>query len=166
MMMGVIGSITMAISGPKDVAPAVTVTTNPLHCVQVTDAEGRLVNGCYDVVRFAEQNGSLWAVCKLKGILDGVDIDEDCWVPITVGDCDGDIPPRLTSAGSFNCDCLVIRFGSCGIVNPRLTVTVNPTQQSCTPADYPTQVICSIVTACGNVTNPRIVIASLMNQLL
>src|SRR5689334_4629799 len=142
MVMGLIGSIAMATSGAKETTPA--VTTNPLHCVQVTDVSGRLVNGCYDVSRFEEHDGSLWAVCKLKGVYDGVDIDEDCLVPITVGDCDGDIPPRLTGSGTFDCGCLVISFGSCGIGNPRLTaanpkltIETNPTEQRCTPTDYP-----------------------------
>jgi hypothetical protein len=164
--MGLIGSIAIATSGAKETTPAIAVTTNPLHCVHVTDVSGRLVNGCYDVTRFEEHDGSLWAVCKLKGICDGVDIDEDCYVPITVGDCDGEVPPRLTGSGTFNCDCVVINFGSCSIVNPRLTIDLNSSEQRCTPTDYPVDLLCSIVTACGSVTTPRIVIASLMNQLL
>jgi hypothetical protein len=162
-VMGLIGMLTMVAPGTKKPA-AVAVTTNPLHCVHVTDVGGHLVNGCYDVSRFVEQNGGLWAVCKLKGTCDGVDVDEDCLVPVTVGSCDGG--PRLTAAGTFNCDCLVIRFGSCGIVNPRLTVDLNTTEQSCTPVDFPPQVICTIVTACGTIGTPRSVIADGLNQLL
>lgn len=164
--MGLIGSLAIATSGAKETTPAVVVRDNPLHCVQVTDVSGRLANGCYDVSRFEEHDGSLWAVCKLKGIYDGVDIDEDCIVPITVGDCDGEVPPRLSGSGSFNCDCVMINFGSCSIVNPRVAIDLNRTEQSCTTADYPADVLCSIVTACGSVTTPRSVIASLMNQLL
>jgi len=160
-VMGFIGMMTMLVPGTKKPAP---VTTNPLHCVHVTDAGGHLVNGCYDVIRFVEQNGCLWAECKLKGTCDGVDIDEDCLIPITVGSCDGGI--RLSGTETTGCDCLVIRFGNCVIANPRITVELNSTEQSCTPIDFPAQVICSIVTACGTVGTPRIVIANLMNQLL
>src|SRR3954469_13402060 len=110
MIMGLIGMISISSQGTKQVSPKV-VTTNPLHCVHVTDVGGHLVNGCYDVSRFVEQNGSLWAVCKLKGTCDGVDIEEDCLVPITVGDCNGGLP-RLTQSGG-DCECLVIKFGNC-----------------------------------------------------
>jgi hypothetical protein len=166
MLMGVIGSIAMAASGPKQMVPAAT-TTNPLHCVHVTDVGGRLVDGCYDVSSFIVQNGTLWAVCKLKGVLDGVDLDEDCLVPVTVGDCAGDVPIRLEGSGNFNCDCVLIRFGNCSVSNPRIAVDLNGTEQSCTTAVYPQQILCSIVNACASpIGNPRIVIASLMNQLL
>jgi hypothetical protein len=134
--------------------------------VHVTDAGGRLVNGCYDVSRFVEQNGSLWAVCKLKGICDGVEINEDCLVPITVGSCDGSGLPRLNTSGTTDCYCLLIKFGNCTVPTPRLTVEVNATEQSCTPADYPAELICKIVSACGTIGTPRIVIVSMMNELL
>src|SRR5437868_1976209 len=93
MVLALIGSVALAASGTKGIAENVAVTTNPLHCVHVTEPSGRLINGCYDVSKFVNINGAIWAVCKLKGTLDGVDLDEDCEVPVTIQPCEGN--PRL-----------------------------------------------------------------------
>ena len=169
-VMAFVGSIAMATSGNKAV-PSATVATNPLHCVHVTDQGGRLVNGCYDVSRFVVSGGTLWAYCKLRGICDGVDIEKDCVVPIEVGDCDGSGLPRVggatnVSTTSYGCDCLKISFGTCGIREVSFSLDLEPTDCSCTSADFSTQLLCSILTACHTIGTPREEIATLLNQLL
>lgn len=89
-----IGSILLFTSANAKNNFPVAATTNPLHSIRVTDAGGYLTNGTLDVIRFVSNNGSLWAVCKLRGIVDDIEIEEDCICPITVDPCD-DIPPRL-----------------------------------------------------------------------
>src|SRR5690348_11909956 len=91
-------------------------TNNPLHSVQVSDAAGLLVNGTLDVSHFLVQNGRYWAYCKLRGIFCGIDINETCLVPITIGDCDGGIREIAatgeTATSNTNCDCIIINFQS------------------------------------------------------
>src|SRR5437763_1854138 len=88
---------------------------NPLHAVQVTDAAGLLTDGVLDVSQCVYNNGRIWAVCKLMGIVGGIHIDHDCLVPITVGDCNGGIRFASDNVRSFktnvanhDCECLTI----------------------------------------------------------
>jgi hypothetical protein len=138
---------------------------NPLHSISVTDEAGLLTNGTLDVVSFVANNGSLWAVCKVRGICGGIDIDEDCICPIVVDPCD-EIPPRLNSdeTNAFHCDCITIRFGSCTI--RRLTglcLNLNPANVQCTVNEFSATLLCTIH------DTPRFqtgLLASLLNQLL
>ena len=154
----------------KSIEP-VTITnpilTNPLHSISVTDADGYLTNGTLQVISFTTYNGTLWAICKLKGIVGGIEIDEDCICPITVDPCDG-IPPRLdlnaTQPNNIHGCCVEIRFGSCEIRRVTgLSLNLNPHNVQCTVRDYSEHLLCTIH------NTPRILLGqmvSLLNQLL
>ena len=167
LFMAFIGSILLFTSANAKTTPPVVPVTNPLHSINVTDAAGLLTNGTLDVISFISSNGSTWAVCKLRGICGGIDIDEDCICPITVEPCD-DIPPRIAvntlDAQSFHCDCIEIRFGPCDIRRVTgLILNLNPHNVQCTTRDFSSDLLCSIH------NTPRILIAqlvALLNQLL
>jgi hypothetical protein len=156
----------------KQVEAKTTIT--PLHSVAVTDAAGLLLNGTLDVTQFMVQNGKYWAYCKVRGIFCGIDIEEMCVVPITIGDCDGGIR-EIQSPGNINpsvsenytCDCIIINFQSCTV--NRLTGTaiqLLPCQLRCTANEFPAEIICMISGGIREITTPMEQIASWMNQLL
>jgi hypothetical protein len=172
LILAFIGS--MVLSASRATAIPAFATTS-LHAVRVTDAAGLLTNGTLDVSHFTTNNGRLWAVCKLKGVIGNIDIDEDCLVPITVGDCDGGTP-RLTVKDAaneanavekpFHCDCITITFGSCSV--NRLTFSLNllPQQLQCTVPEYPSDVLCTVNRLCLDPTSRIEYIADAMNRLL
>jgi hypothetical protein len=170
MMMAFLGSIlliTSANATTTPLQPVTKTTSNPLHCVQVTDVAGLLVNCTLDVSHFLTQNGRIWAVCKLRGICGGLPIDEDCLVPITIGDCDGGIREIATGGSTTNCDCIIITFNSCTV--NRLTgaaLELLPQQVRCTAQEFPAEIICQISGGIREVTTPVEQIAGWMNQLL
>jgi len=147
-------------------------TINPLHSVPVTDAAGLLVNGTLDVTHFFVQNGTYWASCKVRGIFCGIDIEEICVVPITIGTCDGGIREiatgnNATVPGKLTCDCIIINFQSCTV--NRLTgaaIQLLPCQLRCTAYDFPAEIICIIDGGIREITTPMEQIVSWMNQLL
>src|SRR5690349_2631685 len=181
MILAILGSIIMMnATQAKTTVPVlkstVAVTTNPLHSVRVNDMAGLLVNGTLDVTQFITQNGKLWAVCKLRGIFCGLPIDEDCLVPISIGDCEGGPIRELTSSstlqpksvsGNYHCDCLTIIFGNCTV--RRLTgavIELLPCQLQCTAANFPVQIICTINGGIREISTPIETIAGWMNELL
>jgi hypothetical protein len=143
----------------------VAARINPLHCVPVTDQANRIVNGCYDVSRFVNRNGAVWAVCKLKGTLDGVDLDEDCEVPVGIGDCGGG-GPLVSGERQRDC-CVSVSFGPCSIGSLSLArVDIDPTEAVCTVADFPGELLCTINTASRVIGTPCDQMVMLLNQLL
>jgi hypothetical protein len=172
MFMAVIGSILLFTSAyaKTTLVTTPTPTLSPLHSIPVTDAAGYLTNGTLDVISFIASNGSLWAVCKLRGIVGGIEIDEDCICPIEVNPCD-DIRLDMNAtqlqittaqqAQAFHC-CVEIRFGTCNV--PRITsLTLNPHNVQCTIRDYLEHILCAIN------NTPRILtgqLVGLLNQLL
>jgi hypothetical protein len=163
----------------KTERPVTSPTTiNPLHAVQVTDAAGLLTNGELDVNQFVCNNGRIWAVCKLRGVVGGIHVDADCLVPVTVGDCDGGI--RLTSdkvrtvtAGATNhdCECLTITFDGCtitptGPLPTTPTLSILPQDVQCGVQDFPGDALCCANTLIGNPTSSIYDICSCMNRLL
>ena len=155
-------------------------TINPLHSVAVYDAAGLLTNGCLDVTEFVCNSGRIWAHCKLRGICGGLQVDEDCLVPVTVGDCNGGI--RLTSdkersttgATNHDCACLTITFEGCTITitptdpvpTPTPTLSILPQEVQCGVQDFPSDVLCCANTLIGNPTSSIYDICSCMNRLL
>ena len=163
--MATFGSILLFTSANARFTSSVPVTINPLHSISVTDVAGLLTNGTLDVVNFFADNGSTWALCKVRGICGGIDIDDDCICPVEVGDC-VEIPPRLdlnNAAQPFHC-CVDIRFGSCTIRRVTgLVLTLNPQNVQCTANDFDDDLLCTIH------GTPRILtgqLAALLNQLL
>src|ERR1700730_17370729 len=135
LFLALMGGMIMSSFSSEKAVPAPKMIS-PLHSVQVSDAAGLLVNGTLDVSQFITNNGRLWAICKLRGIVCGIGIDHDCVIPVTVGDCDGGI--RLTSAGQqtsttgtpkiHDCECLTITFESCDIT-PAITPSLRLNQE-------------------------------------
>ena len=163
----------------KNEKPVTSPTSlNPLHAVQLSDAAGLLSNGVLDVSQFVCNSGRIWALCKLKGIVGGIHIDQDCLVPITVGDCDGGI--RLTSdqmrsvktsAATHDCECLVITFDGCtitpDIILPSVpSLSILPQDVQCGVQDFPGDALCCANTLIGNPTSSIYDICSCMNRLL
>jgi hypothetical protein len=153
-------------------------TINPLHAVQVSDAAGLLSEGTLDVSQFVCDNGRIWAVCKLRGICGGIHVDQDCLVPITVGDCDGS--NRLssdkervvrTSAANHDCECLTISFDGC-TVTPTIptpttpTLSILPQEVQCGVQDFPGDALCCANSLIGNPRSSINDICSCMNRLL
>jgi len=152
-------------------------TINPLHSIAVYDAAGLLTNGSLDVSQFVCNNGRIWAACKLRGICGALHIDEDCLIPVTVGDCDGGI--RLTSdqervikasATTHDCQCLTIDFGGCSVTPtlplPTPTLSILPTQVQCGVQDFPGDALCCANSLIGNPTSSIYDICNCMNRLL
>ena len=164
MFMATIGSILLFTSANARFTSTGTVIINPLHSISVTDAAGLLTNGTLDVVSFVSNNGTAWAVCKLRGICGGIDIDEDCICPIEVGDCG--IGPRLNlnnETQPFHC-CVEIRFGTCTIRRVTgLILNLNPQNVQCTANDFEDHLLCDI-NGLPRILTGQLVI--LLNQLL
>ena len=173
--MALIGSIFILSTANAKSTFTFPTATNPLQSVSVTDASGYLSNGTLDVISFLSNNGSIWAVCKLRGIVDGINIDEDCICPVTIGDC-VDIPPRLDMNSQdikkigpneqsklFHCDCVVIRIGTCTIRRVTGNIDLNPQNVECTVRDYSSELICLIHNTPRILTNQLV---TLLNQLL
>jgi len=173
-----IGGLALSSSKKERIAEHPT-TINPLHSVAVYDAAGLLANGTLDVTQFVCNGGRIWATCKLRGICGGLQVDQDCLVPITVGDCDGGI--RLTSdkeristkaAATHDCECLTITFEGCTItVTPTLpvptpTLSILPQGIQCGVQDFPGDALCCANTLIGNPTSSIYDICSCMNRLL
>jgi hypothetical protein len=160
-------------SHPSPTSGAGPKTMNPLHAVHVSDAAGLLIDGTLDVSQFVVNNGKIWAVCKLKGLVGGISIDHDCMVPVTVGDCDGGI--RFTSelqrsAASpkiHDCECLTITFESCTIT-PTVTPTLilNSEEVPCTVQDFPGDALCCANRLIGTIGSSCFDICGCMNRLL
>ena len=154
------------------------ILINPLHAVPVYDAAGLLSEGTFDVSQFVCNNGRIWAVCKLKGICGGLHIDQDCIVPITVGDCSGGIrlsseTERSTIATTSNdCECLTITFDGCTITVtpttplPTPTLSILPQDIQCGVQDFPGDALCCANTLIGNPGSSIYDICSCMNRLL
>jgi hypothetical protein len=146
---------------------------NPLHAVRVSDAAGLLMDGTLDVSEFVVNNGRIWAVCKLKGLVGGIHIDHDCIVPVTVGDCNGGI--RFTSElektkatpNVHDCECLTITFESCTIT-PTVTPTLilNSQDVPCTVQDFPGDALCCANRLIGTIGSSCFDICGCMNRLL
>jgi hypothetical protein len=175
MITALIGSILILSTANAKSTFTFPAPTNPLQSISVTDASGYLSNGTLDVISFLSNNGSIWAVCKLRGIVDGINIDEDCICPVTIGDC-VEIPPRLDNnsqdlkkmsnnqqAKPFHCDCVVIRIGTCTIRRVTGNIDTNPQNVECTVRDYSSELLCSIHNTPRILTNQ---LAVLLNQLL
>ena len=163
--MATIGSILLFTSANARFSSSTPATLSPLHSISVTDVAGLLSNGTLDVVNFFASNGSTWALCKVRGICGGVNIDEDCICPIEVGYCI-EIPPRLDANNElqpYHC-CVDIRFGTCTIRRVTgLVLDLNPCNVQCTANDYEDELLCTIH------GTPRILtgeLVSLLNQLL
>jgi hypothetical protein len=169
---------TLLSSSKKETLVGHSTTLNPLHSVSVYDAGGLLTNGTLDVNQFTCNNGRIWAVCKLRGVCAGIHIDEDCLVPITVGDCSGGIrltsdKERLarTSATANDCECLTITFEGCTItITPSVpavpALTILPTDLQCGVQDFPGDALCCANTLIGNPASSIYDICSCMNRLL
>jgi hypothetical protein len=151
--------------------------SSALHSIHVTDALGLLVNGTLDVTQFVCEDGLLWAKCKLRGTLSGLPIDEDCLVPVTVGDCDSGIRAPLALAGKNavrtaayktggDCNCITINFGPCTVRRLTGALNLNPCQLVCTAEEYSSEVICGVSTGIRSVGFSNYQIAGLLNQLL
>ena len=147
---------------------------NPLHAVPVSDAAGILVNGTLDVSHFTTNNGRLWAVCKLKGIIGGIGCELDCIVPVSVDDCNGSI--RLTPAQKIatasspkvhDCDCLNITFESC-IINPPVgpVLSLNTEVLPCGVQDFPRDVLCCANRLIGTPSSSIYAICSCLNDMV
>lgn len=154
-------------------------TINPLHNVAVYDAAGLLSDGTLDVTQFVCNNGRIWAQCKLRGVCLGIHVDQDCLVPISVGDCSGGI--RLTSnterivstsTSTNDCECLTITFEGCTITItptsplPTPTLSIVPQEVQCGVQDFPGDVLCCANTLIGNPSSSIYDICSCMNRLL
>lgn len=161
-VLALITIIGMSNSAPKGNVIDVAVRT-PLECVPVTDRNGCLMDGCYNVSRFVNRNGSIWAVCKLSGTVNRVPIEEDCEVPVILRECTPS--PFIGSAPQRDC-CLMVSFGNCSIGRVDCSFDLDPADMSCTPADYPSDLLCSINTACRTIGIPRDQVVMLLNQLL
>ena len=167
------GMIMSSFSSEKAVPAPKTI--NPLHAVHVSDAAGLLVNGTLDVSQFITNNGRLWAVCKLRGIIGGIGCELDCIVPVTVGDCDGG--NRLTASGQqigststprvHDCECLTITFESC-VVNPTIgpSLTLNEEVLPCGVQDFPGDVLCCANRLIGTPGSSIYAICSCMNDMV
>jgi len=172
-----IGGVLLS-STKKEKAVEHATLLNPLHSVSVYDAGGLLSEGTLDVTQFVCNNGRIWAQCKLRGVCSGIHLDEDCLVPITVGDCSGGIRltsdnKRLvkTSATSNDCECLTITFEGCTItITPSVpavpALTILPTDVQCGVQDFPGDALCCANTLIGNPSSSIYDICNCMNRLL
>ena len=164
MILAFLGGMFVLTSFTKKESPS-PKTINPLHAVQVTDMAGVLSDGALDVTQFVVNNGRIWAVCKLKGKIGSLPINEDCMVPITVGDCDGGI--RLSGQATHDCECLIITVESCVVERAigaplMLAQCVIP----CGVQDFPGDVLCCTNRLVGTSGSSMYEICSCMNRLL
>jgi len=155
-VLALIGIIGLTSSTTKGTTIDVAARINPLQCVHVFERTGRLINGCYEVTSFVNRNGAIWALCKLTGILDGVDFEEDIEVPIIL----------RVDPGCTDC-CVTVCFGASILrVGVDCCLDMDRVEEPCTPADFPSELLCPIVLACRTIGTPCDHIVMLLNQLL